>query len=113
MFLKHKLPFFRFSTVKSAIEERLTAELAPDFLEVINESHMHKVVPGAETHFKLVIASSKFQGKSHVERHRMVYRLIDDIRKQHSVHAIAISASERAPDEPVAGSPACLGKKKH
>jgi BolA family transcriptional regulator, general stress-responsive regulator len=104
---------FSFSTVKNALHARLSRGLSPDFLEVINESHMHRVVPGSETHFKLVIASSQFKGKSPVEKHRMVYKLIEDIKNEHKIHAIAISATEEIPSEKVGGSPPCLGKSKH
>lgn len=40
--------------------------------EVINESHMHSVPKGAETHFKVVVVSDQFDGLSLLQRHREV-----------------------------------------
>ena len=44
-------------TVQTAIEKKLAESLTPAHLEVINESHMHNVPPGSESHFKVVIVT--------------------------------------------------------
>ena len=49
-----------------------------------------------ESHFTVVIESVAFQGKSRLERQRMVNRALGDIPGGR-VHALAIKA--RAPDE--------------
>lgn len=36
--------------------------LAPTHLEIINESFMHNVPPGSETHFKVLVVSEAFDG---------------------------------------------------
>ena len=41
--------------VQQTIEEKIQSALTPSRLDVINESHMHNVPPGSESHFKLVI----------------------------------------------------------
>lgn len=45
----------------SAIRKKLTEILSPQHLEVINESYMHNVPASAETHFKVVVVSNKFE----------------------------------------------------
>lgn len=98
--------------VQQRIETKLKAALAPSHLEVINESHMHNVPKGSETHFKLVIVSSRFEGMSAVKRHQLVYAVLSDEVKPGGVHALAITS--RSPSEWAARpepnlSPACLG----
>ena len=39
--------------VAESIEQKLTANLVPAHLEIINESYMHSVPKGSETHFKV------------------------------------------------------------
>ncbi len=98
-------------TVQKQIEDKLTVALAPSYLSVVNESHMHAVPPNSETHFKLVIATSVFEGKRAVQRHQMVYGLLAD-ELTGEVHALALhtftpeewGAAISAPD-----SPECLG----
>ena len=43
------------------------------WIEVHNESDMHRGPVGRETHYKVVVVSDRFQGCSKVVRHRMVY----------------------------------------
>ena len=54
------------------VESKLRATLTPTHLEVINESHLHSSGPGAESHFKVIIVSSVFEGKSLIDQHRLV-----------------------------------------
>ncbi|NKB60562.1 MAG: BolA/IbaG family iron-sulfur metabolism protein, partial [Alphaproteobacteria bacterium] len=44
-------------TVQETIERKIAESLTPAHLDVINESHMHNVPPGSESHFKLVIVT--------------------------------------------------------
>jgi BolA protein len=87
-------------TVHDLIVEKLTAALAPQRLEVVDESHKHVGHaghrPGGETHFRVHIVSDTFQGKSRLERHRMVNDTLSD-ELSAGVHALAIQAS--APGE--------------
>lgn len=39
--------------IEKAITQALTENLSPVHLEVVNESYMHNVPKGAETHFKV------------------------------------------------------------
>lgn len=49
--------------VEESMFRKLTAGLQPVHLELLNESYMHNVPKGSETHFKVVIVSPEFQGK--------------------------------------------------
>lgn len=75
--------------VQSRIEEKLQAAFTPAALQVINESHMHSVPPGSETHFKVVVVSDKFAGKRSVARHQAIYQTLSE-EVQGPVHALAI-----------------------
>lgn len=48
--------------VESSIRSKLQTSLETKHLDVINESYMHNVPKGAETHFKVVVISDKFEG---------------------------------------------------
>ena len=84
--------------IEEIIRERL-ARLAPDTLEVFDDSHEHAGHAGAKDgggHFQLVIVSRKFAGKSAVARHRLVYEALSDLMPK-KIHALAIRAY--APEE--------------
>lgn len=53
-----------FCTAAMSIEESITNKLKSAlntvYLNVINESYMHNVPKGSETHFKVVVVSDKF-----------------------------------------------------
>jgi stress-induced morphogen len=100
--------------LQTLIEQKLTERLAPSVLEVINESATHNVPRGSETHFKVIVVSHAFQGKSPIERHRLVYQALEQELRA-GIHALAITS--RTPDEwersgSVAPSPPCLGGSK-
>ncbi|MBX3186376.1 MAG: BolA family transcriptional regulator [Labilithrix sp.] len=88
-------------SVQANVEAKLREKLAPEHLEVINESHMHSVPKGSETHFKVVVVSSQFEGMSPVKRHQLVYgALADELSKKPvhgGIHALAITS--RTPAE--------------
>ena len=82
-------------TAETRIKEKLIAALRPVRLDVINESDMHaghKGSPGTgESHFRVLIVSEAFAGKSRVERHRMVNEALKD-EVGSRVHALALAA---------------------
>lgn len=47
--------------IEMGIRKKLTENLNPSYLEIINESHNHSTPPEAETHFKLVVVAKQFQ----------------------------------------------------
>ena len=83
---------------KAQIEAMLTTAFEPHYIEVIDESAYHANHAGArETgggHYHVIIVSEAFQGKSKIERHRMVYEVLKPI--QMLIHAIAIYAKTPA-----------------
>ncbi|KRT59159.1 BolA family protein, partial [endosymbiont of Ridgeia piscesae] len=71
---------------ESRIKEKLQSAFQPLHLEVTNESHMHNVPPGSESHFKVVLVSSQFEGERLIGRHRAVNKaLVEEL--QAGVHA--------------------------
>ena len=42
------------TSVEKTIREKLN-QFSPEFVEVENESHMHRVAPGSESHFKVTV----------------------------------------------------------
>ena len=81
--------------IENAMREKLQRILTPQALEVVNESHMHAghaSSPGTgESHFRVVVISELFKGKSRLERHRMVNAALAD-ELAGGVHALAIKA---------------------
>lgn len=47
--------------IQKAITDAIVARLQPLHLEVVNESYMHNVSKGSETHFKVLVVSDKFE----------------------------------------------------
>ncbi|KAM3872964.1 bolA-like protein 1 [Diretmus argenteus] len=97
--------------VERAITTKLTNALTPEHLEVHNESHMHAVPPGSESHFRVLVVSPQFGGLSLIQRHRLVN---EALREELStcVHALAIQAKtpEQWGSNPsLAKSPPCMG----
>ena len=82
--------------VGQKISAKLKESFAPQALEVIDESHHHAGHSGArpdgESHFRVVIVSEAFRGKSRVEQHRMVNAALAEELKER-VHALAIQSS--------------------
>ncbi|KAI5092434.1 bolA-like protein 1 [Silurus meridionalis] len=101
--------------VEASISTKLTRALEPEHLEVLNESHMHAVPPGSESHFRVLVVSSRFEGLSLLQRHRLVNETLSH-ELSTSVHALAIQAKtpEQWSSNPsLDKSPACLGGSKH
>jgi len=97
--------------MKHKIESRLQS-LQPQFLEVINESYRHNVPTGSESHFRVMIVSDIFDGKSPVARHRLVNTTLTE-EIIHSIHALALHiftlAEWQKRQEAALESPPCLG----
>ncbi|EAQ37559.1 BolA-like protein [Nitrobacter sp. Nb-311A] len=87
-------------SVKDNISQKLSEAFAPESLDVADESYLHEGHaghrPGGETHFRIHIVSQAFEGKSRVERHRMINTLLAT-ELAGPVHALAIRAT--APGE--------------
>jgi len=97
--------------IESDIKQSLEEAFSPQYLVLENESYMHNVPEGSESHFKLVLVSDQFSGKRLVQRHQLVYRILS--KQMDIIHALAMHLftpeewSERQGD--VSGSPNCHG----
>ena len=87
-------------TVAETIRAKLEAAFAPSALDVRDESGLHRGhagwKEGGETHFRVTVVSSAFDGLTRVERHRLVHGVLD-AELQGRVHALALSLF--TPDE--------------
>ncbi|MFC3022323.1 BolA family protein [Vibrio zhugei] len=99
-------------TIHETIEQKLSQAFAPMHLAVENESHMHNVAPGSESHFKVTVVTDAFAGQRLLARHRQVNQVLADELANH-IHALAIHTYtqqewlERESVRP--DSPSCMG----
>jgi BolA protein len=77
------------------IKEKLTTRFQPEALDVINESHLHaghsSSPNSGQSHYRVLIVATAFEGKSRLERHRLVNETLAAELKD-GVHALAIRA---------------------
>ena len=81
------------STAAKLIEDALIEAFQPESIELIDDSWRHKGHSGpraGEGHYSVKIISDRFEGKSRLERHKMVYGAIEE--QMHLIHALAITA---------------------
>jgi len=99
-------------SIQSVIEAKLADNIVAEHVEIINESDDHNVPPGSESHFKVILVSKDFEGKSLLQRHRMVNNILEE-ELAHKIHALALHTytlpewSARQDTAPL--SPPCLG----
>ena len=93
------------------MQQRIESSLAlfqPQYLQVLDESHMHS--RGEQTHYKAVVVSERFAGLSRVKRHQQVYALLGELMGQ--FHALALhtyTSDEWQATGTAPGSPTCAG----
>ena len=75
-------------SLQTQIEHKL-ATLEPEVVQVENESHRHNVPANSETHFKVTLVSTRFEGLMPVKRHQQMYALLAD-ELSGPVHALAL-----------------------
>jgi BolA protein len=89
--------------VDDLITRKLTEAFHPENLRVVDESHHHEGHAGhregGQTHFRVYIIAAAFEGKSRIERHRMINAVLA-AELSGGVHALAIRAA--APGEDTA-----------
>lgn len=91
--------------VADCMRQKLTEQLAPTLLNIVDESSKHAghagrmgVAPGTgETHFVIEVTSEKFEGLTSLKRHRLVYSIVDDEVSNGPVHALSLVT--KAPSE--------------
>ena len=81
------------------MREKLVAEFNPSELTIVDESEGHRghggYREGGETHFRVHVRSAAFDGKSRVQRQRMVMTLLKQ-EIELRVHALSLSLSGQA-----------------
>ncbi len=86
--------------VAAEIEKRLLEALAPERLEVVDDSEKHRGHSGhdsrGESHFSVTVVSQAFAGQGRVARQRMVNAALADLLRDR-VHALAMVT--KAPGE--------------
>jgi BolA protein len=102
-------------TIAQDIQRKLESALAPAHLEVVNESASHRVPPGSESHFRVVVVSPAFEGERLVARHRRVNAALAD-ELAGPVHALALHtytlAEWEARRASAPASPECAGQRR-
>jgi len=96
---------------KETIIHKLTLAFTPEHLEVINESHMHNVPEGSQSHFKIILVTDEFKDKPLLARHRMINKLLEP-ELSGAVHALALhtmTSDEWLSKGVVPDSPQCRG----
>ncbi len=97
--------------MQQTIESRLNSSFSIEHLAIENESHLHNVAPGSESHFKVTIVSEDFCELMLIKRHRLVNKALQ--QELQNIHALALHTM--TPDEwviragKVADSPRCRG----
>lgn len=79
--------------MKKEIEEILHAEFEVEFLEVINNSHLHAGHLGDDgsgnTHFKIEIKAKELEGISKINAHRAINKAVNPLFEK-GLHALEI-----------------------
>jgi len=74
--------------------KRRLAVLAPEHIEVADESALHAGHAGARSgggHYQLTLIATAFTGQNNVARHRAIYQALGDLMATH-IHALSITA---------------------
>lgn len=102
--------------IQKRIEDKLQQHLQPTYLAAYNESDRHHVPANSETHFRVIVVSSKFIGQNRIGRHRLVHDLLAEELRD-GVHALSLKLwtpeefKEQGHQEGAA-SPNCMGANK-
>ena len=100
-------------TIENNIRTKIEQSLTPSVFDIVNESHMHSG-PATNSHFKLTIVSTEFEGVRPVARHQMVYKVLAE-ELAGEVHALALhtySNEEWQIQSEAPQSPNCQGANK-
>lgn len=98
-------------SIQTIIESRLKSAFSIEYLDVANESYMHNVAPGSESHFKVTIVSDDFDELMLIKRHRLVNNVLaEEMREIHALALHTLTPTEWSEKQgKVAASPKCRG----
>ncbi len=77
------------------IERRLRAALQVETVTVRDDSRLHAGHIGAKDgggHYRVLVVSPDFTGRSTLERHRMIYEAMGEAMRADTIHALSIQA---------------------
>ena len=97
--------------IENTIKNLLIDAFDPSVLSITNESYMHNVPDGSESHFKVILVSDNFKNIKDIERHQAVYKALNNVMK--SIHALSIQTfnnDEYESNPQIINSPACVNK---
>ena len=97
--------------IESQIVNTLSSFMNLASLKIINESFMHNVPEGSESHFKIVVVTNDFNNLSIIKRHKLIYKTLDHLMSK--IHALSIHAfnEEEFKLKPIIlDSPECANK---
>ncbi len=77
----------------NTIRQKLEEALKPELIEIIDHSAAHAGHYGNQGggHYNVTIVAEQFEGKTLVQRHQMIYRIMGDMMKE-EIHALGINA---------------------
>ena len=75
------------------IEKTLRERFEPEFLEVVDESELHRghqgFKEGRQTHFRVEISANIFEEMSRVSRERAIHKALGS-STMHNIHALSV-----------------------
>ncbi|MDA9032858.1 BolA family transcriptional regulator [Gammaproteobacteria bacterium] len=80
--------------IETQIVNILKTSMNLSSLKIINESFLHNVPEGSESHFKIVIVSSDFINLTMIQRHKLVHKKLDNLMTK--IHALSIHAFDES-----------------
>ena len=97
------------NNITLCIENILNESFSPQVISVTNESHMHNVPDGSESHFKLLVVSDSFIDLSLVKRHQLVYKCLKaEMKLIHALSMHLYTKSEYDLNPDLIASPECV-----
>ena len=98
-------------TIHNKIADILNKEFNPVSLKIINESFMHNVPHGSESHFKIVVVTDDFNNIPILQRHKLIYKNLNGLMdKIHALSIHAFSEEEFELNPVILDSPECANK---
>ena len=97
--------------IESQIINTLSTSMNLSSFKIINESFMHNVPEGSESHFKIVAVSDDFNNLSSIQRHKLIYKSLDHLMNK--IHALSIhtfNETEFKSNPIILDSPECANK---
>ena len=97
--------------IESQIVNTLSSFMNLASLKIVNESFMHNVPKGLESHFKIVVVTNDFNNLSIIQRHKLIYKILDNLMNK--IHALSIHAfneEEFKLNPVILDSPECANK---